>query len=291
MKNSFFIVGTHRSGSTLFKNMLNQNSRLVMLSDEPDISDPWHFTFLDHLKKIGNLNDDKNILILINLIKSGKIYGTFWKEFAQIEDFNFDNLHKRFLESDRTHKSIFTIIMEEYRDYYKKEFVGAKYPVHPKHLELLLDWYPNAKYVFLIRDIYASSTSKINDKATKRRKKKALFLSPIVHFLTLIWFLIDFNWAAKSYQKNKHQDNIKLLKYEILVLHPQDTIKSICDFLDINFEEAMLSAAGKPSSYTGEIKYGIDLERLNKWKEKISRFDKSLISIFTKKSRKVFGYE
>lgn len=290
-ENFIFIIGTHRSGSTLLKNILDKNSKLVMLSDEPDISDPWHFTFLNELKKIGNLKKDKNILELITLIKSGSIYGTFWKEFAKIEDFDFDYLHKRFLASDRSPKEIFTIILEDYKIYHNKEFVGAKYPVHAKHFNLLLDWYPNAKFIFLIRNIFASATSRLNDEATKRRKQKAHLLAPVVHTVTLIWFLIDFIWAAKSYEKNKTRDNVKLLKYEDLVLFPEKTIKKLCAFVEIDFEEDMLKAAGKPSSYTGEIKYGIDIDRLNKWKENINNFDKFLISVFTKKSRKIFGYE
>jgi hypothetical protein len=289
MNKFIFIVCTHRSGSTLLKNIIDANSNVVMLSDEPNISDPWHFTFLNHLNKIGDLKQDRNIFALTDLLKSGKIYSTFWENLALEEHFDFKNLNNLFLNSDRSHKSIFTIILNEYKSFRNKSIVGAKYPVHPKHINLLYEWYPNAKYIFLSRNIFASATSRLNDKATIGRKRKFFLLSSLIHYATLIWFLLDYNWTARSYLKNKNKSNTKHIKYESLVVAPRKTITNMCDFLEIKYEDRMLNSTGKSSSYM-DINYSSnDMKRLNRWKNKINKIDFYIISVLTKKSRIFFG--
>ncbi len=258
-----------------------------MLSDEPDIADPWHFTFLDTLKKTGDINKEENLDRLIKTLKSGKIYSTFWKDFSQSK-IDFETIRERIKKSNKTGKEIFSIIIDEYRKLSGKPVVGAKYPVHPSKSQLLFEWYPDAKYIFLIRNIFASATSRINDEATTRRKKKAGIFSFLVHYFTLIWFLTDFNLASKAYKKNK--EKFLLIKYEDLIINFNDTLKLICEHLGVQVEENMFRAFGKPSSYNGKIQRGAAKERVNNWRHKIRKLDYLIIKVFTFRSRKVFGY-
>ena len=80
-----FIVCLHRTGSTLLKNMLDFSPDLAMATDEMAVYSPWEKCFLDWVKEIGDLQDEDRVDKLVEIIYSGKIYGSFWKDYPHLE--------------------------------------------------------------------------------------------------------------------------------------------------------------------------------------------------------------
>ena len=131
-----FIVGLHRTGSTLFKNMLNLNSEVAMATDEMDFSDPWYRSFDKHFKRFGDLAIEQNRKKLIDFVFDGKIHGTFWKEYLGL-GISREAILEQFSQTDYSLKSLITILLEQYRKKEQKKRVGVKYPVHVSRLKLL----------------------------------------------------------------------------------------------------------------------------------------------------------
>lgn len=284
-----FIVGLHRTGSTLLKNMLNLNRNIAMATDEMDFSDPWHRTFSDDFKEFDDLNNDWNVKKLVDFIYTGNIHGTFWKEYGSL-DISQKEIFERVIKTDRSLKNIITILLDEYRLKEKKVRVGVKYPLHFSRINILCDWYPDCKIIFLTRDPRAICASKVNDEETRRRKKKLRLLSPFIHYVTLLFFILEYNWSARVYQKYKNHSNFYKIRYEDLIINPDNYIKEICDFCEVGFYKNMLNAFGKPSSFTGKIKKGVNVSRVFRWEKRLHKFDKCLITFLTKKSMKILGY-
>ena len=284
-----FIVGLHRTGSTLFKNMMNLNSEVAMATDEMDFSDPWYKSFDRVAASVGDLSVAENRRMLIDIIYRGEIHGTFWKEYPGL-DIPTEKIIANFDRSDHSQKSLITILLEAYREREGKKRVGVKYPVHISRLKLLYTWWPDAKVIFLIRDIRAIITSKVNDEKTRERKKQHRLLAPLIHYSALFFFLVDYVWSALVFKKYKSRYNFLKIRYEDFISKPEETVSEVCRFCEIPFEEGMLNAFGKASSITGEVKKGFDPKRISHWKTKLSTVDKWLVTGLMFPWMHTFGY-
>ncbi len=288
-----FIVGLHRTGSTLLKNMLNNNPEICMLPDELHLWTiyPWEIDIHTFWYK-GTIKNKKHIDDCLNFLFSKQMSGAFWKKYLVEEGITKEEiLEALYNKKGLTCIDIATQIFIIYKNKIcKKKLWGAKYPVHIAGLKLLEKWYPNGKIIHLTRDPRAIYISKSNDEASRRRKKEHHYLATFYNLFLI--FLISFEYRISAIQHKKYngRDNYILIKYEDLVSNPQSTIKEICDFLELPYTENMLYASGKPSSLTGKIKEGTDISRIYKWKYVIKPWEKLLIDILTRRSRKILGY-
>ena len=274
-----FVLGLHRTGSTLVKNILNANSALVMANDEMQIYMPLLKTFASHFRGFKKLEKSEKISAIINLVYEKNIRGTFWKEYKTY-NIKKKSLRKRLENCDLNLKSVISVLLDEYRLKTNKNRVGAKYPLHYSRFKLLKEWYPNSKIIFLNRDIRAICASKLNDEASKRRILK---YGKIIHYVTLLVFVIDYNFFVKFYLKNKR--DIYKIDYEKIIDNPEKEIRLLCDFCELPFEKKMLTTFGKPSSHFNRTKHGIDSESYDSWKKKLNKFDIKLIEYLTFYSR------
>ncbi|UBM62454.1 sulfotransferase [Candidatus Sulfidibacterium hydrothermale] len=279
-----FIIAMHRTGSTLLKNILNANSQVAMATDEMHLFLPLLNSFGKQFYKFGNLQKEENVNKLVDFVYTQKIRGTFWQDYKDL-GISKNLIKKEFLKTDRSLKSFISVLLNEFRKKEKKERVGVKYPLHFSKTKILKQWYPDSKIILLHRDIRAVCASKLNDEATRKRKKKFGF---IIHYITLLLFITDYVWLAKYYKNNK--ELFFFVDYNHLILNPEYELKKICNYCEINLQQTMFSVFGKPSSHssTGELKKGFDKTRMDKWKNKLSKFDIWLINFFTSKNFKVF---
>lgn len=277
--NYIFILSLHRTGSTLLKNMLSINSEVEMVFDEMNLFEPFRSETLDRL--LGN--SIKSPQDLIKAIENKKIYGTFWK------DFNKANISKEELLSELEQleqfdlQSIIKSILNILQRRSNKVYSGIKYPIHYSKVSLLKEWFPDSKIIFLTRNPHAIIASKLNDPASRRRKEKSVVNHFITHYFTLLYFCYEYNKSVKVFQKNK--DNLYLITYEDITSAPQETLEKLCEFCNLKFEEAMLSADGKPSSYKNKSL----LKDTERYKRVLSPFDQWLIKVLTDKSLKKFN--
>lgn len=290
MEKPVFIIGLHRAGSTLVNDVLNLNPGLAMAPDEMQLFWPLTHDFLDHAKKIGDLQNNANISKIVDLIYSGEMAGSFWKEWRKL-GIPKEKVLQRIEASDRSYRSIINILLEEYANQENKQRYGAKYLVHFNKTDVLLDWYPDCKIVHITRDSRAICASKVNDLATRGRKKKYFFIKPFIHWGTILFFCWQYILSAKIHVKYNNYDNYFFLRYEDLIVDPLNTIKKLCKFLELEFSEKMMFPKGKSSSFTREKNRGFDMSRISYWREKMSGFDIKLITLFTKRAMLKLGYE
>lgn len=269
--------------------MMNLNSDVAMATDEMDFSDPWYRSFDKVAASVGDLFVAENRAKLIDIIYQGNIHGTFWKEFPE-QGIPKEKIIEKYNESDYSLQSLISILLEAYREREGKKRVGVKYPVHISRLKLLYKWWPDAKVIFLIRDIRAIITSKVNDGKTRERKRQHRLLAPLIHYSALFFFLADYVWSAFVYKKYKSRYNFLKIRYEDFISKPEETVSEVCRFCEIQFEDSMLNAFGKASSITGEVKKGFDPKRISHWKTKLSTVDRWLVTGLMFPWMHTFGY-
>ena len=110
IKPSIFIVGPHRSGSTLWHNLVSMRPGVMRLTDPRFLSDWRHKDFRYFLKiQVGDLVSDRNVDRMVELCFAKKslpgLDSTFWR-FENIEAANNPGLKqeisRRIKQSDRS---------------------------------------------------------------------------------------------------------------------------------------------------------------------------------------------
>lgn len=291
MNNIVFILGPSRTGSKIYMNILNQFSVINITPEINYINSVWRNfffrkDFVNTVKnKVGDLNKDSNIPKLIDLMFSNVLEGSFWNLIKK-RNINRLSLEKRILKSDRSFNNILKIVLEEHAKSNDKKIPGAKFPLHFSHISKILNWYPNCKIVFLIRDpraIYASFLKIFSNKLNSKNKR-------IKKILTFWITIIRFKKAANIYLKYSHLENLQLYKFEDIIIEPEKNIKKLCNFLEIEFKPEMLFPPVFGSSYKIKKKIGFDKGAINRWKKYVSNNENKLIKIFTYKQMKELKY-
>lgn len=270
-----FVLAQHRTGSTLLKNMLDAQPDVHMAFDEMNLFEPLRSNTLDRLIERGTDTPEK----LVNAIYTGKVYGTFWQKFQESGIQRGALLQA--LESERplSTEVVLRQVLRLLREQAGVGNSGVKYPVHVSRARWLLDNFPRSRVLFLFRNPLAVISSKINDDATRARKKKSLIHRFGVHYFTLFYFCLEFRRACSAF--NANQDRVMKVSYEDLVSAPETTLRSICRYVGIDFHVKMLSATGKSSSYARKSFSGPVVASMTRYRANLSKLDRWLIRLLT----------
>lgn len=298
MQNPIFIVGLHRTGSSLLTNILRKNPN-ILIFEEMHFLTPWRKDFRNiHKKYLKNNLNAKSARNLIELFFSNnKIPGLntpFWKYFERHPKENELKalLNISLLNSDNSLESIFKIVTEKTAYYRGYSQYCVKFPVYINYAPQLFKWFPDSKIILIIRDPRAILVSKKNDPGGILRR---INWNPVFAFflkrMMLIFVFIQFFWASKIHSKLKLHRNYFLVKYEELLDNPLNTIHKLCEFINIRFDDRMSNPKkGQYSSITGERKEGFDKSSAFRWKNNILPYENKLLYLLSKSSLRRFGY-
>lgn len=261
-KGPLFIVGLSRSGTKLIRDLLNRNENILL----PEIES--HF-----IPKI--LTDTK----LNTKTAYKKIKRTlFVKRYSDIKYPNLEIL-KQFSQLRRKTELIESIL--KYYALVGKEgwnndtIWGDKTPLYLRSLDLLKTHFPTCKIIHIIRDPRDRALSvrrtwgKSMYRATEIMRKEIMDSIP---------------WREKK-------DIYFEVKYEELIENPENILKQICHFLNVNFSKKMLNLS-KPSEKHGKNSEKLEVNKNNKSKflfenhNKIKRIEEIAYPIM-----KDLGYE
>ena len=206
-----------RSGSTLLE---------FLLDAHPNINIPLESRFIIHLyfkyaKKTTWTKKEKQSF-LDDLFKE-RMISTFWeidKQQLKIDILNTEG-NVSFFELCR-------IITANYISFFPKEAIkvqGNKNPPFGLWCDILYQLYSQSKFIHLVRNPldFISSHKKMGDK-------------------NLVYFAYRWRLMNTKIEKLKSEtpSSFITIKYENLISNPEDTLKKICYFLNINYTPKML---------------------------------------------------
>jgi hypothetical protein len=261
-----FIVGCGRTGSTLLREILNKSEQVCISPETHFLRRFSRLGVKKELKNFGDLLDDGNVKKLVDYLYSKKVRALgAWGWLNK----NVDKQHftQRLLGSDRSERAIFFLVMQAYTEVNKGGsaddlILGDKTPTHLYYVPTLLEWFPGAKIIHTFRDPRGIIVSKLKkvEKGLEGPQVRYSYLpewlldpliTPIeVVHITKFWFDAA-RLHAKYEQLYPHQYH--LVRFEDLISEPEKQIRQICDFLNIDFENAMLDEINiVGSSYQSE---------------------------------------
>jgi hypothetical protein len=128
------------------------------------------------------------------------------------------------------------------------------------HLPQICEIFPNAKFVILVRDVRDNVVAK-SDRGLN------LVSNPV--FLGSLW---NFTYSNINYLE-EHGKQAHLIRYEDLVTYPEKTMKALCDYLEIGFDEGMLKTEGVFNTYLDQRRSFINpikYEKIRKFNDELS---------------------
>jgi len=157
-------------------------------------------------------------------------------------------------------------------------------PNNLQHAKTLLDFFPEAKFIHIVRDGRAVAASVI-----------PLDWGPNTIMYAAHWWVerVAFGLAAESFLGPQH---VIRVRYEDILRKPEDSLRWLCNLLDIEYNPEMLEGKGfTPPQYTRRqhklIGKKPDPMRLEAWKTTLSPRDVEIFEALTGDFLVYLGYK
>lgn len=170
---------------------------------------------------------------------------------------------------------------------------GEQSPGEVQHLDKIVRAFPDAKIIHMTRDPRATVHSFVF------HMRNAAFNTTNIYNTAKYWVRCE--RLANAFHDRSPQ-NIKRVRYEDFVAEPQATVRDICSFIGVEFEEAMLDTASTASRYAprdgdGRVSAShkgllenISTSEMTKWQQALSPYAIKLIEAATWKWLVKQGY-
>jgi hypothetical protein len=267
-----FIVGMARSGTTLLSEILNTHSKIVVSPETHYFRKYWLNDKQASLKKRVKLS--KKFLACDEF----KQFGFSIEEKKEIEC--------EILESLKSGKTeILSNIQTRYRLREKKPFWAEKTTAHLMYIPEIARLFPAGKFICITRDPRDICLS----------LKKVPFNAGSTMSIARRWK----RYASRtSLYKDTYKNRFLEIRYEELIVNPEQVIKKICMFLGIDYESNMLNRNKAPATFDKDQEYWkmkatrpIDKNNCGKWKKEMNVGEVYFFQKFLAKEMGMYNYE
>lgn len=257
-----FIVGVHRSGTTLLRFMLSSHSRIYIPPESDFI--PYFFGSNPY----ADLTD-KQIQKIVNIIFSRYRFVEVWKGEPPSLEYFLSHM------PDRKPASFLNVLYRTYASQNGAVRWGDKTPIYASYVSLIHEIFPDAQFIHIIRDPYDSAISLL-----EKYEKNEFHID--IYFAAQNWVrrITEARSSASFLTANHYYE----LKYEDLVRTPDIELKRICEFIGECFEPAMLQPQNlaskliKPDShFFANVREPINLASIGRGRIGLTNRDKRLI--------------
>lgn len=270
MKEIVFVIGVGRSGTTLLQSMLHAHSEIHFGREShfikrfvySEIHSGHTWKNADELEKA--LKEDSNLKEFSDQVSKGigKCFGN--KEYIT------PCLYLELLSAGRQEK-----------------YVGDKDPMNVNFLPEIKIGFPQARIIHIIRDPRDVIASRVKSGWGSGR--------------SLLWHTAEYKHGldkARREGPSLFGKNYREIVYEELVTNPEKVLREICDFLNLQFEDKMLTyyeEAGKlvreeEMKWKSNVLKPVDKSNSGKWRTQLSPFQVSLIESILQKAMKELNY-
>ena len=218
-----FIIGSERSGPTLVLAILACHPRIAV----PEVT--WYYPrFRSYFHTYGELGKIENFNTLAHEMAYG-LRVPFWRmPDANPATFGTE-IAARAAELEQSFAGVFAAMFERYAGHVNKPRWGEKTPGNVFYIDRILEDFPNAQFVYIYRDCRDASAEFIESQ----------FGPTNAYTAAEMWR--DGQQAVKPFREALSADQWFNIKYEDFVRDPVENLKSMCAFLDEEFDDAMMA--------------------------------------------------
>jgi hypothetical protein len=296
MKNPIFICGSHKSGTSLLRALLDGHTDLFVIPIEAHIfqySNHWVDYRLRRAKPTKKSMDEIKEAYI-------KIIKEVNEKTTQVADADVTgklNVSDFINEINKETKIFKELIIQYFHAIYKSLFgtdlppnlrVVEKTVENAEVAEYLKKLFPDAKFIHILRNPYSNLVS-LRQTEIFRGKRKYPFLFPLLETLENSYYFLYRNLKLLK-------DDYLVIKYEDLLETPEKIMKKIADHVNIDFQDNLLVPTAVGESWTGNSSRGLIFDGINKqnaerWKSEINHLESFYVSKYFHFVLRDFGYE
>jgi protein-tyrosine sulfotransferase len=292
-----FLLGAHKSGTSLLRSLLDGHSDLNVLPIETHPFQHLGYTITYSLRQqqrkkrsVCEIKESMRQWIAYCNSSTGKSGGSY--SFGFFDEEIFDRSVEGICERDSVREILIRYwdsILKATRNYEYKPSgqIVEKSVENGAFVPELMQLFPNAKFVHILRNPY--------DNLVSLRKYTSLDSG---RYPSLRNMLISLRQNFDYIERNLRllEDSYLLVRYEDLVSDPDEQLKKICNFLDIEFQPSLLMPTLSGESWKGNSSAGVEFEgiskeRLDKWKVEINSMEIDFINRACGHRLPMHGYE
>lgn len=252
-----FIVGVHRSGTTLLRYMLSSSPRIYI----PPESDFIPRFFL--CKPLAAL-DEKKVASTLDII---------FEKYRFVKEWEGERPEANDFYSTMRSKTPAGFLEQLYSHYAAQKGAvrwGDKTPIYSSYIDLIHQIFPQAKFVHIIRDgrdVALSMLDKWGDKE----------IHVDIYFTARNW--VRRIREAQLSGKRLGSGLFYELTYESLVASPEESLRHVCDFLEEPFVEEMVTHHRKARQQIGSgsfhdaVRQPVSKSRICRWQNEMNAAD------------------
>lgn len=284
----FFILGRPRSGTTLLKTLFDAHPNVKI---PPEL--PIFLPLYQRFKKIKQW-DEKEIAEFIGHVFEKRAFNL-----RKIENLGIDQdaliRHIQELNGKLSISQLLFLLNEHSSSCFpKKEIlaVGDKNPVYSIYVNRLAKLFPEAKFICIVRDFRDNFIS-------LRNLKSVAMEAPVLPLQIVRWRII-----ARRFRKLQKRDpkRFRLIRYEDLVMNPEEEFRQICEFVNISFDPVVFGFHEKMDAVFQEFNDPRILEihrslldpvntrKIGLWDSEMTGQEKELSAGLAGKTGKELGY-
>jgi hypothetical protein len=299
---AIFVVGVPRSGTTMMRALLDTSDRISIARENHYMGHVFGRRGARHFfrKLGGDLSNDETIRRTVDLIYSGEYERQAgWRPpsphwYWLIDNIDRDEMERRLLAAERTEKGQFRAFISVYAAKKGKAIWGEKTPTHLNFTDELLEWFPDAKVVHMLRDPRAIYVSDRYRRQNRDRwpytwlDKIPLVLESYLLILTVITWRSALRLHSKL--KERHPDNYRLFRFEDVVTDPDHTLREVFGFVGVEVPKDAERPEVAARHGMRSSDEGIDPKAASRWRERIHPFAKRFIELALGRSMRRYGY-
>jgi len=271
-----FVVGAPRSGTTLLQYMLRSHPELSL----PTAESHFFIPFYKRQHEFTALEKKDNLRKLISEIYLSKKQ-FFDEDFHGIK-FDLDKLTDQlYKQNTTTIPGVINGIFSANALAQGKSRWGEKTPYYILHLETILEMFPDAKIVHIIRDGRDCALSML-----ERRWDLGIFN---IYHAAYTWN--KYVLSGKDFG-NRHPDCYFEFRYEDLLDTPEKIVKSLCQTIDLKYDSSLINF--KQSTFPGRtplLTQPLQSNNKFKWKTQMTKSDVKIFESMTHNLLSAYGYE
>lgn len=244
MVKPIFVVGSSRSGTTMIGRVLNQHG---LIRTFPELH---FFEQMCDIKDLKNSFGTREATMLmdrlIGTMEEGFLHYRSRGKYIKKAELWIDEI-----QESLSPKYIFLKFLEKYSNEMNADFACDQTPRNVLFMQVILDMYPEARVVAMVRDPRSVLVSQ-----KKKWKRKFLGASTIPlreslrSYFNYHPYTISRLWQASIDAIDKYKDHprVTVVKYEDVVNNPEEIIQGLCEFLGVNYSAEMLQVPQVGSS-------------------------------------------
>lgn len=242
-----------------------------VLANHPDIFTFKELHFFGTIwtnKNIRKLTKDEQIHLMSRLLCIQE-RGLFSQD--NYSDF-MDDAQKIIADSSNSALEVYRLFLENTSSRNNCSVSCEQTPKNLYYLEEILQFFPNAKVINMVRDQRDVLLSQKNKWKRKFLGANTIpFTEAFRSFINYHPILTSKVWNSCIQKSNGfvENDRVMIVKFEELLQNPEQNIKEICNFINVEFDANMLKVPVVGSSTEEDVKGNllIDSSKIAKWKK------------------------